>query len=133
MHTIQTVCDVCERVQSASREQKERGKEKMENINITLNDMDMNKNLAPEDITLDASTLTHLRNIMQARKILDKVWDRYNKVVCLKLNNESTKNITIVNRSWKTIDNQKLIELIGAEAVEELKTNVVEQHYISNL
>ena len=105
----------------------------MENININLTEMDMNKNLTPDDITLDASTLSHLRNIMEARKILDKVWDRYNKVVCLKLNNESTKNITIVNRSWKTIDSQKLVELIGAEAVEELKTNVVEQHYVSKL
>lgn len=105
----------------------------MENININLTDMDMNKNLSPDDVTLSASELSHLRNIMEARKILNNVWERYNKAICAKLNNESTKNVTITNRSWFTLDEEKVLEKLGAEGLAEVKTKPVEQHFVSKL
>lgn len=105
----------------------------MENINLTLTDIDLNKNLTPDDIDLDASTLSHLRSILQARRILDRVWERYSKNLCIKLNNESTKTITIVNRSYKTIDEAKVLEKLGADGLAEVKTKVIDQHYVSNL
>lgn len=105
----------------------------MENINITLNDTDMNKELSPDDITLSASELSHLRNIMEARKLLNSVWDRYNKAICAKLGNESTKNITIVNRAWFTIDEAKVLEELGKDGLAKVKTKPIEQHYVSKL
>lgn len=105
----------------------------MESINITLTDKDMNKELSPEDITLDASELAHLRNMMEARKILNNVWERYSKAICAKLNNESTKNVTIVNRAWFTIDEAKVREELGEEGLARVKTKPVEQHYVSKL
>lgn len=105
----------------------------MENINITLTDKDMNKEISPEDITLGASELSHLRNIMEARKILNKVWENYNKAICAKLNNESTKNVTIVNRAWFTIDEAKVLEELGEEGLAKVKTKPIEQHYVSKL
>lgn len=105
----------------------------MENINITLSDLDMNKALSPDDITLNASELSHLRNIMEARKILNSVWERYNKAICAKLGNESTKNITIVNRAWFTIDEAKVLEELGEDGLAKVKTKPIEQHYVSKL
>lgn len=105
----------------------------MENINITLSDLDMNKDITPNDITLSASELAHLRNIMEARKILNSVWERYNKAICAKLNNESTKNVTIVNRSWFDIDREKILEEFGQEGLDKVKTKLIEQHYVSRI
>ena len=102
-------------------------------INVTLNERDMDKELSAEDLTLSASELTHLRNIMEARKILSGVWERYSKAICAKLGNESTKSITIVNRSWFTIDEAKVIEELGADGLARVKTKPVEQHYVSKL
>ena len=107
----------------------------MENIKIEiqLSGTDLNKELTPDDITLSASELSHLRNLMEARKILNNVWERYNKAICAKLGNESTKNITIVNRSWFTLDEAKVLEELGAEGLAKVKTKPVEQHYVSKL
>lgn len=103
------------------------------NINVTLSADDLRKEILPEDITLGASDLSHLRNIMEARKLLNSVWERYNKAICAKLNNESTKNITIVNRAWFTLDEAKVLEKLGDEGMKEVKTKQIEQHYVSKL
>lgn len=107
----------------------------MENIEIkiTLNARDLNKELSPEDVTLGSSDLSHLRNIMEARKLLNNVWDRYNKAICAKLGNESTKNITITNRAWFTIDESKIVEEFGREGLEKVKVKPIEQHFVSKL
>ena len=107
----------------------------MENIviNITLSEQDLDKELTPDDLTLSASELSHLRNLMKARKILNNVWERYNKAICAKLGNESTKNITIVNRQWNTIDESRVIEEFGEEGLSKVKTKTIVQHYVSEL
>lgn len=103
------------------------------NINITLTPADLNKAMTPDDITLGASELSHLRNLMEARKILNSVWERYNKAICAKLGNESTKNVTIVNRSWFTVDEAKILEEFGEDGLAKVKTKPIEQHYVSKL
>ena len=102
-------------------------------INIKLTEKDMDKNLTPDDITLGASDLSHLRNIMEARKILNSVWDRYNKAICAKLNNESTKNITITNRAWLAIDEAMILQEFGEDGLAKVKVKPIEQHYVSKL
>ena len=102
-------------------------------INIKLTEKDMDKNLTPDDITLGASDLSHLRNIMEARKILNSVWDRYDKAICAKLNNESTKNITITNRAWLAIDEAMILQEFGEDGLAKVKVKPIEQHYVSKL
>lgn len=100
---------------------------------IEFNFTELDNNISAETLTLSASECSHIRNIQNLKRTFDKLWDSYSKAICKKLDGKSTENITIVNRSWLSVDESKIIEMFGEEILAEVKTKPVTQQFVSKI
>jgi peroxiredoxin len=100
---------------------------------IEFNYTELDSNISAESLTLSASELSHIRNVKNLKKLFDDLWAKYNKALCEKLGGQSTKDITITNRSWMIVDETKILDMFGEDVLKEVKTKPVVQQYVSKI
>lgn len=100
---------------------------------IEFNYTELDANITADKLTFSASELSHIRTVKNLHNVFKKLWDAYNKAICAKLDGQSTETIHITNRSYCIVDEQKLVELYGEDALEKVKVKPVVQQFVNSL